>query len=147
MLCKHRSDHNCHRCEICKKCYSREWDMKKHMKLRHPRPYPAPNISEISENEDRKKSEDVVKEVNLTGDRNVESLSGDGVKELSQKQRLDLIIKGLEEYHEKQIDIMKRWKVIKKKRIRIEKLKKSIKNSSILIVELKRDIKDVLQEL
>ena len=121
--------------------------MKKHMKLRHPRPYPAPNISEISENEDRKKGEDVVKEVNLTGDRNVESLSGDGVKELSQKQRLGLIIKGLEEDHEKQIDIMKRWKVIKKKRIRIEKLKKSIKNSSILIVGLRGDINDVLQEL
>ena len=119
MVCKHRIDHNCHRCEVCKKCYSKEWDMKKHMKLRHPRPYPAPNTSDVSER-NRDRSEDGVKELNLTGDRNVESLSGDGVKELSSKQRLDLIIKGLEEDHEKQIDSMRRWKVVKKRELELK---------------------------
>ena len=73
-------NHSCHRCPHCNKCFTRNWYLKKHMKLQHP----GPKTSEISENEDRdKRSEDEEKEPSLTGDRNLKSLSEDGVKELS----------------------------------------------------------------
>ncbi len=76
-------NHSCHRCPHCNKCFTRNWYLKKHMKIQHP----GPKTSEISENEDHdKRTED--EEPSLTGDRNLKSLSEDGVKELSPKQRL-----------------------------------------------------------
>ena len=55
--------------------------MQRHMKLRHPRPYPAPNTF-------AERSEDAERELSLTGNRNLKSLSDRF--EVFEGQRLDL---------------------------------------------------------
>ena len=101
--------------------------MKKHMKLRHPRPYPAPKISEISENEDKREFIVYLPEEGV----NKELFSLIQTLELEIKQKLVQIIDDLEIQGDN-----------------IEKLRK-IKDKKSTIDELNQEIKDVLvsQEL